>query len=78
MRKANIECMFPHKEKPQRGKASETTNKSQTERETESLGRLALITGGRLFGCGAWKEPHESSSHPALVDNLRVTWEIQR
>lgn len=38
---------------------------------------LALISGGWLFGCGAWKEPHESSSHPALVDNLRVTWEIQ-
>lgn len=49
-----------------------------TDRDRESLEEpLALITGRWLFGCGAWEEPHESSSHPALVDNLRVTWEIQ-
>lgn len=43
----------------------------------ESGGPLALITGRRLFGVGPRKEPHESSSHPAFVDNLRVTWETQ-
>lgn len=45
------------------------------ESETRALEEepLALITGGRLFGHGARKEPHESSPHAELVGDLRVT-----
>lgn len=56
-----------------------TTRKDIRHREKEFklVEPLALITGRWLFGCGAWKQPHEPSSHPALVGNLRVTWEIK-
>lgn len=75
-----------YQRRPWEGKASwtwttTTTKKHQRDRDRESVWALkeplALITGCRLLGCGAWTEPHETSSHPALVDNLRVTWEIQ-
>lgn len=46
------------------------TKSSETDRKREPL---ALSTGGGFFACGAWKEPQETSSHPPLVDNLRVT-----
>lgn len=64
-----------HREGNKRNASQRNDDIKPTDRKREPL---ALTTGGGLFALGAWKEPQESRSHPALVDNLRVTWEIQQ